>query len=57
MLRNAVISFDNKAISRARELRAQARALRQPSRTLMRRIHADHAVLRGLSDSMLMEIA
>jgi hypothetical protein len=51
-----VIGFDITATSRVRELRAEARALRRQTRTLIRRT-ANHCVVRGISDPMLVEIA
>jgi hypothetical protein len=56
-MRKSVIGFDMAAISRAGELQVQARALRQQTRALIRGIHANHSVIRGISDPMLMEIA
>jgi hypothetical protein len=57
MMQIPVIRFDNTAIGRARRLRAEARALRHQSRALIRRIHANHPVIRGISNPMLMEIS
>jgi hypothetical protein len=56
-MRKSVIGFDMTAISRARELQVETRTLRRQTRSLIRDIHANHSVIRGISDPMLMEIA
>jgi hypothetical protein len=54
---NSVIGFDMTAIRRARELQGETRALRRQTRALIRDIHANHSVICGISEPMLMEIA